>query len=272
MHKAIPILLLFPFVAGCLGTEGGNPETSPVCDSFMFGLIEGNFVIPENAGGIPLQITESLTTGGHSTAELIVTRDGVEETGFAVVDSMGRALDPSGSLDGPIAIVLTDDFVEGERITITRRVTCEGLTGEPIDYPEQIVVVTIGPSIPLPTTAGELRVTQGTDSTSVVLTLSADLEPWMHMITGSLLTVGATPLRDGIFLSGGDRDLDWTLTGIDCRPCPTDGGDGPPLVCYPQIWSPGQYDLVVRVGLFGQPAIVESETVTATFDETRCGG
>lgn len=270
-----PAVLLVCVLAApaCAGTEAGNPEEAPLCNSFMFGRIEGDFAVPANATGIPLQISESLRVDATATSELIVTRNGSVEVGWQLVDSHAARLDTSTQLDGLISVVFTDPLVEGDRIIISRRVTCQG-SREPFELPSDDVFVTVGPQAPLPTSAGTLSVSDRGDSTSIVLSLSPELVPWMHVITASSLVVGDTHLQDGIFLEGADRDLDWTLAGVGCRPCETEPtpttGDAPPLICYPIIWSAGQYDITVEVELLGEPGFVEPPATSTTFDATRC--
>lgn len=261
-------------LSGCLGTEAGNPSVGPWCSTFVFGLIEGDFTVPENAAGIALQVSESLRSDHTLVAtEFGVTRNGVPESGFTVTDEAGVPLDPSRLMNGRLLLVLAEPLAEGDLIRVDRRIDCDDL-GTGYVVPDQTVSATVGPRAAPPTSAGTLSVAHGSVDTTVVLPLSPELVPWRHLIVTASLHVGETVLRDGFFfVDDEDRDLDWRLSGADCRSCGGDiggGADEPPTVCYPNIWPASTYPLFVRAEVLGLSEAIDSTVESTTFDAPRC--
>ena len=277
VRRVIAIVTLV-VATGCMGSEAGNPKTAPLCDSFMFGLVEGEFEVPQNATAIPLQFWENVRADATASFELEVSLNGQPFSSHHLTDHEGDALEVGGPLSGVVMFVSSQTLPVGGTLRLTRQFRCQNAQGEAFDTREEptlqnTVVMHIGPAQALPTSPGELRTIDRTGAVDVVLTLSDELWGWRHLITEQQLRVGGERLFAHGLLAGDDRTFEWSLLSGDCRPCPSEpvsNSDAPPLACHAHLWEPGEVELGAEISLAGASKKISSESLTKVFETTHC--
>lgn len=271
MKRYVAALICFVWIsAGCTGTEGGNPEpVSRFCESNMFGFVEREFTVPSNAPGIPLQLSER--AGFESTlveAQLIVTRNGVVESDWALSSESGDPISTNEIITTVAQVVFAEPLLEGDEIQIVRHVVCDDL-GTGYTVPDSTLDIVVGPAATVPTSAGSLELR----SSSVVLSLSPDAVAWLHFIHDNALLIGGERLdSQGGFTNRDDRELLWTLQDGSCVECGATMASerDAPQICFEHIWPLGEHEMTASLKIFGLPDAIETTIEAVSFTAPMC--
>lgn len=273
--KWFVLMGVMAFVHGCAGSEAGNPETLALCDSFMFGLIEGDFDVPQNAAAIPLQFSEQVQARATSTLELNVTVDGQPLSAYSLQQEDGGSLDASEPINGVALFVPENPLREGSVIALERAGGCLDGDGELLEVWPSEVTIRVRPSQPEPSSAGMLQTESASTSLDVGLSLSAELVPWRHLITRAYLRVGGERLSTSWLTSDEDRTFEWSLASEGCRACSETMTDpardaSRVLACQAHQWEAGAVELLAEVELAGGSAPLSTVAQTQTLETTHC--